>query len=139
MRVYLAAPYGAREEVLGLASDLYSRGMTCSSSWLAETHEINPGTEGAAPALSDAQVALHATDDLVDILSSQALVLFTAAYLGVEGGGGRHIETGYAMATGIPVIVVGEPENVFHRMGLPRVELVSDWASALGSLALRQP
>ena len=54
--------------------------------------------------------------DLNDVVRSDLLILFTAAFVGIEGGGGRHVETGWALAHGVPIIVVGQPENVFHRM-----------------------
>lgn len=116
MRVYLAAPYGARGKVRGYAAQLNEAGFVVTSSWLNEAHEITAGTQGAAPALSDDEVAAHAQSDLWDLQRSQALVLFTAAFVGVEGGGGRHVETGYAIALGLPVLVVGAAENVFHRL-----------------------
>lgn len=133
MKVYLAAPYGSRSQVRLYADELQAAGFDVTSTWLAETHEINAGTEGAATSLPDDVVAAHAETDLIDINLSDVLVLFTSAYVGVEGGGGRHVETGYALAQGKPVIVVGEPENVFHRM--LGVHLVADWQHARGVLA----
>ena len=134
MRVYLAAPYGARQLIRTFATDLEASSFAVTSSWLNETHDINSDTEGAAPALTDDQVAAHAQQDLWDLQSSDALVLFTSAYVGCEGGGGRHIETGYAIGLGKPVLVVGEPENIFHR--LPTVcRVVAPWPTAVKRLA----
>ena len=136
MRVYLAAPYGSRETIRGYASELTRVGFTVTSSWLEETHEINEGTQGAASALDPSQVAVHASTDLTDIDNSDLLVLFTSNAVGVEGGGGRHVESGYAIAKALPVIVVGDPENVFHR--LPRAcSVVPTWNEALIELAAR--
>lgn len=137
MNVYLAAPYAVRDVVRGLATELTRIGYTVTSTWLKETHEINAGTKGAATDLGDDAVSAHARQDMKDIDRSNLLVLFTSAYVGAEGGGGRHIETGYALAQGIPVIVVGEPENVFHRLGAPKVLCVSDWHEAVLELGHR--
>lgn len=135
MKVYLAAPYASRSLIRMYAAHLRrERDMVCTSSWLQETHQINAGTQGAATALPDDQVAKHATDDLSNVLEADVLVLFTSAYVHAEGGGGRHVETGYALALGTPVIVVGEPENVFHRLGAPRVVVVPTWGAALVEL-----
>lgn len=132
MRIYLAAPYGSREQIRAYASDARAVDLTVTSSWLDEAHEINAGTQGAATALSDEQVSLHALTDIGEVIGSDVLVLFTAAYVGCEGGGGRHVETGVALATGIPVIVVGDPENVFHRItDQIAMRRVPDWATAL--------
>jgi len=116
VKVYLAGPYGSRDKLRTYA-DLV-RGADCevTSSWLNEDHDITPGTEGAAADLSDEVVLAHARMDLNDVLRSDLLMLFTSAFVGVEGGGGRHVETGFALAHGLPIIVVGQPENVFHRL-----------------------
>jgi len=132
VRVYLAGPYRSRDQLRRLAAELTDLGFYVTSRWLEETHEINPGTEGAAVALSDEAVAEHAETDLTDIEISEVLVLFTAAYVGAEGGGGRHVETGYALARDKRVVIVGEPENVFHR--LSGVHRVTDWADAKDTL-----
>jgi nucleoside 2-deoxyribosyltransferase len=116
VKVYLAGPYGSRDLLRTYADLVRETGCEVTSTWLNETHDITPGTEGAATELSDEVVLGHALMDLADIRKSDLVVLFTAAVVGVEGGGGRHIETGYALAQYIPIIVVGEPENVFHRM-----------------------
>lgn len=137
MRLYIAAPYGSRDTVRLYAEQLTHIGYTVTSTWLEETHEITPGTEGAAVELPDSQVDKHARDDIRDIDKSDLLVLFTAAVVGVEGGGGRHVETGYALAKigAANVVVVGEPENVFHR--LTAVTRVPDWTEALVHLGHR--
>ena len=138
MRVYLAAPYAARDQVRSYANDLEEHGVEVTSTWLEESHEINPGTINAATALGDDEVAQHVRQDLADIRRSDVLVLFTADAVRTPGGsGGRHVETGYFMALfgTRNVIVVGEPENVFHRAaGVTRVK---SWGEALTHLAER--
>lgn len=136
MKVYLAAPYAVRDTVKQLAAELQRVGFTVTSSWLDETHDIKPGTEGAAVDLNDAQVAAHARQDFADIDKAGQFVLFTAKACGAEGGGGRHVETGYALARGIPVIIIGEPENVFHRLGA-NVTVVPNWHDAVLELTHR--
>lgn len=138
MKVYLAAPYAARDTVRSYAAELTRIGFTVTSSWLNETHEINAGTIGAATELDDDAVAQHAHQNLLDIDKAGLLVSITAATLSVDGGsGGRHVETGYAIAQGLPVIVVGEPENVFHRLGRAACTVVPDWHEAVIELSHR--
>lgn len=137
MKVYLAAPYGSRSQIAAYAAELTRVGFTVTSRWLREEHEITPGTQKAAVDLSDAQVAKHALDDLEDVKSSDLLVLFTAKAVGLDGGGGRHVETGYFIGQRGTrhVIVVGEPEHIFHRMtGVVRVP---DWHEAVLELGYR--
>ena len=137
MKIYLAAPYAARELVKGYAAELTRIGFTVTSSWIDETHDINAGTTGAATDLDDTQVAAHAAGDLYDIDLADLLVAFTAKATSTEGGsGGRHVETGYAIAKNKPVVVVGEPENVFHRLGRA-CTLVPDWHEAVIELSAR--
>lgn len=121
MRVYVAGPWASRDGVAGeVAAALVGAGHTVMSTWLGEL----PGNHavefaGAAPALDDTTVGGHAARDFEEIDASQVVVLVTAAAAGCEGGGGRHVETGYALARGRRVVVLGAPENVFHR--LPQV------------------
>lgn len=136
MRVYLAAPYQSRDQIKTYGQELERIGFTVTSSWLDEKHDINEGTTGAATELSTQEVATHAAADLADIDRSQLLVLFTEAAVGHRGGGGRHVETGYAIAKTIPVLVVGEPENVFHRLGRVAA-VVPDWHEAVIELSSR--
>ena len=104
MKVYLAGPYASRATLAQYAAELATIGIKVTSSWLAETHEINDGTEKAATALSDEQVAQHAITDVREVRDSDLLVLFTATSVGCEGGGGRHVETGIALALNRPVL-----------------------------------
>jgi hypothetical protein len=138
MKVYLAAPYAARDRVRGYAKDLRVAGFTCVSSWVDEDIEITPATTGAASGLDDATVSAHAQDDLEDIATCDALVLFTAAAVGltptIHHSGGRHVETGYALGRGKRVVVVGPPENVFHRIASGAVVLAPTWLRAIGAL-----
>lgn len=141
MRVYVAAPYAAREQVVAAALLLEERGHHCTSSWRDGSREIHSGTIGTAPDLTLGTVAGHALADLTDVASSHALIHLTAAHVAAGQPiptdwlhtGGRHVEVGYALALGLPVIVVGEPENVFQR-GLCRI--VTTLEDAIRSLDL---
>lgn len=140
MKVYLAAPYAARAQARAYRDELTRVGYDSCTRWLDETHEIGSGTVGAATDLDDAAVANHASTDLVDIDNCDILVLLTESVAELVGGtatsGGRHVETGYAVAKGKQVVIVGEPENVFHR--LPRIAtVVPTWHEAVIELAAR--
>jgi nucleoside 2-deoxyribosyltransferase len=139
MRAYLAAPYAARAQVRQYAEELEAIGYTVTSTWLTEDHDINPGTVGAATALADEDVDRHASTDFADIRRSDVLVLITESVAELVGGtattGGRHIETGFAIALDKHVVVVGTPENVFHRSRY--VDVAPDWHAACLLLASR--
>jgi nucleoside 2-deoxyribosyltransferase len=140
VRVYLAAPYAARAQVRTYRDELVRVGFSVTSSWLDETHEIGSGTVGAATDLPPDDVAAHASIDLYDIDRSDLLVVLTADQSDMVGGtgtsGGRHVETGYAIGKGLPVLVVGEPENVFHRLGRA-CTVVPNWHEAVIELSSR--
>lgn len=133
IKVYLAAPYAKRDSIRDLVlPDLAKVDATHTSSWLEEEHEITDGTIGAATDLDDMAVSGHALVDFYDIDRSDVFVLFTADWFGYEGpSSGRHVETGYALAKGKHVIVLGEPENIFHRISTGQIEMVDDWNSVL--------
>lgn len=137
MKIYLAGPYAAREKIAAYARELETIGFTVTSSWLAETHEISEGTTGAAVAISDEEVAAHAETDLRDLTRSDLVALITEQAAGAgSSSGGRHVETGYAIARDKHVVVVGAPENVFHRAP-QRCTCVPDWHAAVVELARR--
>lgn len=136
MKVYLAAPYAARDSIRDKAAQLKRIGFTVTSTWLQETHEINAGTVGPALALNPSETESHVRTDVKDVLGSDLLVVFTNDTAGVaSSSGGRHVETGIAMSKGIPVVVVGQPENIFHRSTYCLV--VPTWEEALVELAAR--
>lgn len=131
--VYLAAPYAKRDTVRkALLPELAKVGASHTSSWLDDEHEITDGTIGAATDLTDGVAGEHALIDLTDIDEADVFVLFTASYFGYMGpSSGRHVETGYALAKGKYVVVLGQPENIFHRIDDGQVEVVDDWNSVL--------
>jgi nucleoside 2-deoxyribosyltransferase len=145
MRVYLAAPYAARDHLRPLAEELRSLGFATTSSWIGEQQDINAGTVGAAVAQTQAEVEAHVVQDFSDLNRTDVVVAFTAVtcarlccgdWLPSFNTGGRHVETGFALAKGKRVIVVGEPENVFHRAAC---RCVPDWhAAVLALVELRE-
>jgi nucleoside 2-deoxyribosyltransferase len=127
LKVYLAAPYVARDALRQYADELRLIGMVCTSSWLTEDVEIKQGTIGATVEQTEDQVQGHCKKDFADIDRANVLVVFTGEVVRTSMAlpdpmlssqlhtGGRHVETGYALAKYKPVIVIGPAENVFHR------------------------
>jgi hypothetical protein len=131
VKLYLAAPYAARDYIRGVVAPvLLGHGHTITSEWLMPTNAITPEHLGTSPAKDDATVMHHAGKDLAEVAEADVLVHFTANYLIAripqwDGGdtdrslnlhsGGRHVETGYALALNKSVIIMGQPENIFQR------------------------
>lgn len=122
MKIYIAAPFAARDLVRDYAERMEKRGHECTSTWASTTREINDASLGASWITSEDAAREHAEGDLKDIDRSNAMMHLTAEHclvMGVEDRrlhtGGRHTELGYALASDIPVIVVGTSENIFQR------------------------
>lgn len=137
--VYLAAPYALRDALRDYADNLNQLGHICTSTWLNATHQLTPGALGTSPDQDESYAKEHVLGDIDDVSRSDVVVLFTWGFsklvvpeeqLGTNSGG-RHVETGVAMALGIPVLVVGEAENIFHRGGC---KVVPDWLGVLTEL-----
>lgn len=114
--VYLSARFERRAELNGYRVDLEAAGVAVTSRWLTEP----------TPELTDEVWRNLATKDVEDIRRAEGLVLFTEP--GTPGGGGRHVEFGVALGLQKRMIIVGEPENLFHR--LEAVEVVPGWEGA---------
>jgi hypothetical protein len=107
--VYLAGRSEDLTVIRTLRTRLGDVGIACSSRWLEEGGIV-------------ANQRVGAVQCLMDIARAQAVVLFNIAKIHRTGTGGRHVETGIAIATGKPVVVYGDRENVFHY--LPTVRCV---------------
>lgn len=126
MQIYVAAPYVVRDYVREWVSSLEPLGIVSNASWLLEEHEIHAGTIGVGADHDDKVVANNVAYDIAEARSADVLVLVTGSTASefkpltmashpMFHTGGRHVEMGIAVATGTPIIVVGEPENVFQR------------------------
>jgi hypothetical protein len=106
MKIYLAARYDRRWEMLGVASTLERAGHEVSSHWIE-------GGRGDDPAM------VPAVEALIDLAHADCLVLFTEEPAPDSPGGtrgGRHVEFGVALATGKRLCLVGPRENIFHHL-----------------------
>lgn len=143
MKAYIAGPYRARTDLQRCADELRYVGFTVTARWLDGDHEGAPDA-AVGEALADRQ--RWAAEDLLDVAAADVLVAFTSqaawdlSFVTGDGGtvpagygasGGRHVETGYALALGKHVVLVGEPENVFHS----RLTSCEDWHDAVVHLA----
>ena len=119
--VYLAARIRRRDELVAHAAELQAAGIEVTSSWLM----MPVPSEWSSSVWEDL-----ARVDREDVLRADSLVLFAEPER--DGGSGRHVEFGMALALGKPIIVVGRVENLFQR--LPEVRVVEDWPAALALL-----
>jgi nucleoside 2-deoxyribosyltransferase len=140
MRIYIAAPYAARELAGEIANMLDAAGHEATSTWLNATCGISEDTIGVSPLSSDEEVEMHAQSDFDDIDRSDMVLMITSTFvklvaLGIPDQwlhtGGRHTECGYALARGKAVHILGEPENVFSRAFAYKHDCVEDFLAVL--------
>lgn len=99
--VYIAAPIEKRDYALRIMRILQIRNITVTSSWINHPQQLSH--EGAMT-------------DLQDLRNADLLVALNPEGWEKHGTGGRHVELGYALALGKPVLLVGERSNMFHRL-----------------------
>jgi len=109
MRKFYIAARGERQQD---ARDAAARieielGHLCTAQWLKvpdiRSHDGKP------------KILLgEAVRDLEDILISDYVVCLSESSTTPTLRGGRHVEFGYALAKGLPLIIIGPRENVFH-------------------------
>lgn len=135
MKVYLASRFSRAPEMVGCKAELAAHGIAVTSRWFLGGHEWVGTDDDALPVAVGARFA---KDDLEDIQAADLIVCFTEAPRSGPSRGGRHVEMGYALGVGLPILVCGPLENVFYC--LPEVHAAPDWASALRFLvAWSQP
>lgn len=130
MKIYLAARYDRRWQMLGVASTLERAGHEVTSRWIE-------GGRGDDPAV------VPAVEALLDLARSDCLVAFTeeAPIFPVASSGERHVEFGIALATGKRLCIVGPRETVFHHLlSAERYATVADLVAGLkGPAAVGSP
>lgn len=120
IHVYLAADFGLRNEATLLANALTATQprIRIVSRWHSAptVDEITAAELGPRASWDDERALDVATRNTEDIERCDSLVLLTT---GEASRGGRHFETGYAVALGKPVLVVGPLEHAFqHSPGI---------------------
>ena len=123
MRIYIAARYDRRFEMLGVAAAPDAR---------RPRRDVAGGSKAAVAAIRELVAAL---EDVGDLAHADCLVTFTEQpERGVAWAarGGRHVEFGIALACGKRLCVVGPRENVFHH--LPSVEVYATVADLIVGL-----
>jgi hypothetical protein len=124
VKIYLAASYSRRLEMLRRGKDIIALGHKLSCRWIHGGHKMDPAGSRIM------QNERFAREDLEDLRAADCMIFFSALPgVASKGKGGRHVEFGYALAFGKRLIVIGAPENVFHY--LPRIEVCPDWPSFL--------
>lgn len=111
LKTYLAARYSRWQEMRQVAERLEAMGHMITSRWVQGQHQCNDDQ-----LLNSPEWAIKiANDDLEDLWKADQLILFTDP-IRTATRGGKQVELGYAMALGLKIYIVGEPENVFQHL-----------------------
>jgi nucleoside 2-deoxyribosyltransferase len=132
MRVYLSGQFEDGTTLCEVRRQLQAAGYSVTSRWLDAVGD-GPATAQASDSGADTRLAGIARQDFEDIDRSDMVVVFNPAEACSIGRGGRHVETGYALARGKRVLVVGARGNVFH--WLPEITVLHDWPALVELLA----
>jgi nucleoside 2-deoxyribosyltransferase len=132
MRVYIAAPWVRRPEAIAIGEQFKAAGHELTSRWFY--HETSPGGDpmdatGLTSPLSNIQH--QANEDIADVRRADVLVV-----LNLQKSEGKAVETGIAIAAGIPVISVGPRSNIFQALG-KEVATVEEALDVLCSYVVR--
>lgn len=100
-RIYIAARGQDQAKARDLRDALVSYGIGSTARWIDQSLANESHDE--------------AQQDIDDVRMADVLVLLKPKESHLHTTGGHHVETGLAMAYGIPVLLLGEVENVFHR------------------------
>ena len=117
MKIYVAAPWVRKMEARNVAYAFADAGYDITSRWLW----LHGDSE------DDHVKATEAQNDVDDVDAADVLVL-----VNLEKSEGKAVETGMALATHKPIVLIGERSNIFHY--LPRVVVVSTISQALNAL-----
>lgn len=138
MKIYLAARYSRREELLGYKEQIEAGTRhVVISRWLAGAHQWDPVAAAIeSPEAADdipPEAVRFAQEDVEDVLSADLLIAFTEKpRANLASRGGRHVELGMALALDKAVFIVGPRENVFCT--LPAVQHYPDWGTLVADI-----
>jgi|ERR1035441_6869975 nucleoside 2-deoxyribosyltransferase len=127
MRVYTAAAYGRKLEIRECAKQAERCGIKVGAEWLKESAAPDSKLAESTPE----QLAIYAQQDWWDIGACDIFVFWAEDQYNQPPRGGRLTELGIAMALGKPIVVIGEPENVFFYLPGIDIEFFHTWESVL--------
>ena len=128
MKVYIAAPWVRRPEAIAIGEQFKAAGHELTSRWFYHQSSSGDPMDPSGSSSPMDEIRHQASEDITDVRRAQALVV-----LNLEKSEGKAVETGIAIAAGIPVISVGKRSNIFQSLG-HEVDTVKDALAVLASL-----
>ena len=132
IKVYIGAPWNCKPQAKEARALLEKEGFEVTSSWIDITENRDKNDPANLPFFQE-----NALRDVTDLLSAWVFLL-----LNIHKSEGKAVETGIALASNIPVVMVGEPSNIFHYLPIPimsdlpsAIELIKQWRTDYERLA----
>lgn len=118
MKLFIASH--SQEEALSLRNELLRRGHEITARWITKDEKFSQ----SSAAYTDAERTELSLVDEADVRAATDGLILIAEPHGRTVPGGKHVETGMALALERPVFVIGRRENLFHWH--PRVRVFPD-------------
>lgn len=107
MKVYIAGRSEDQAKIAEIKAEFEASEIEVNAGWIQQK-DLSIDKDG----LSEKRRKLWI--DLTQIAEADIFVLFNPQDAHRTGTGGRHVETGYAIALGKPIFLIGSGENIFH-------------------------
>lgn len=122
LKIYLAAPFEERDVMLEIKAHLEANGGIVTSTWLTPDDSLSMNQLAKQSSTMHHECRVRAMKDVEDIAAADVGVLYKPKAIHKKPTtGGHHVETGIFLATGKPLFIFGDRENVFHYHPLVRV------------------
>jgi NTP pyrophosphatase (non-canonical NTP hydrolase)/nucleoside 2-deoxyribosyltransferase len=127
-KVYVASAWVTGNRAVEVKKQLEAAGIEVTSRWL---ERVDKPDDASYDYSKDADymnnhARLESEKDIEDVRRADAVVVVNLAK-----SEGKAVETGMAIAWGIPVIVIGEKTNTFHSLSSPAMKVVATVEEAL--------
>src|SRR3954462_13332354 len=101
MKIYVAAPWVRRPEAIEVGKRFVAAGHELTCRWFDHQTDGDP-MDSTGVTCNPASIRFQATEDIADVRRADVLIV-----LNLQKSEGKAVETGIAIAAGIPVVSVG--------------------------------
>jgi nucleoside 2-deoxyribosyltransferase len=111
LKIYIAAPWVRRPEAIAAGDRFIAAGHTLTCQWFTHETDGDP-LDSTGVTCNPDSIRFQANEDIADVRRADVLVV-----LNLQKSEGKAVETGIALAAGIPVVSVGPRSNIFQALG----------------------
>lgn len=111
IKAYIASRLSRKDEMQEIADRLRIVDIENISSWVTGAHDYVGVPDDRIPVADQANFA---QEDLREIRQADMFLVFTDKPGRGGSRGGKHVEMGFALAIGKPIVIIGPLENIFY-------------------------